>query len=45
MSCAVWLDALKAAIDETGLDPAVFPAAFPWPIDEALDPDFWPEQP
>ncbi len=26
----IWLDALKAAISETGLDPAVFPGACPW---------------
>ncbi len=41
----IWLDALKAAISETGLDPAVFPGACPWPVEQALDPDFWPEQP
>jgi ribosomal protein L29 len=40
----IWLDALKAAIGETGLDRAVFPPAFPWPVEQALDPDFWPEQ-
>ena len=39
----VWLDALKAAIAETGLDPAVFPAASPWSADQTLDPDFWPD--
>ena len=39
----IWLDALKAAIAETGLDPAVFPTASPWPIEQALDPDFWPD--
>jgi hypothetical protein len=40
----IWLDALKAAIAETGLDPAVFPGACPWPIEQALGPDFWPDQ-
>jgi len=39
----IWLDALKAAIAETGLDPAVFPNACPWPIEQALDPEFWPD--
>lgn len=39
----IWLDALKAAIAETGLDPAVFPTASPWPIEQALDPEFWPD--
>jgi ribosomal protein L29 len=40
----IWLDALKSAIDETGLDPALFPPASPWATEQALDPEFWPEQ-
>ncbi len=40
----IWLDALNAAIAETGLDRAVFPAAFPLPIEQALDPEFWPDE-
>jgi len=40
----IWLDALKAAIAEIGLDPAVFPDACPWLMEQALDPDFWPER-
>ncbi|RBP03472.1 uncharacterized protein DUF29 [Roseiarcus fermentans] len=40
----IWLDALKAAIGETGLDRAVFPAASPWTVEQALDPEFWPDE-
>ncbi len=40
----IWLDALRAAISETGLDRAVFPPASPWPIERALDPEFWPRR-
>ncbi len=40
----IWLDALNAAIAETGLDRAVFPAAFPWPVEQALDPEFLPDE-
>ena len=40
----IWLDAPEAAIAETGLDPAVFPSASPWPIEQALDPAFWPDE-
>ena len=37
----VWLDALGQAIRETGLQDK--PDACPWSMDEARDPDFWPE--
>jgi len=41
----IWLDALKSAIEDTGLDLAALPADCPWPIELALDPDFWPDAP
>jgi hypothetical protein len=31
------------AADETGLSLATFPEACPWPIDQVLDEEFWPE--
>ncbi len=39
----VWLDALKDAIGETGLDASAFPETCPWSMSQALDPEFWPE--
>ncbi len=40
---AVWLDARAHARKETGLAEEVLPDACPWTMDEAADPDFWPE--
>ena len=37
----MWLDARTRAREETGLD--AMPDASPWSMDEARDPDFWPE--
>jgi hypothetical protein len=37
----VWGDALTQALRETGLDD--LPDVCPWSMDEARDPDFWPE--
>jgi len=39
----VWLDALKDAIGETGLDASAFPETCPWSMSQALDLEFWPE--
>ena len=39
----VWLDALKEAIGETGLDASAFPETCPWSMSQALDQEFWPE--
>ena len=39
----IWLDAVKAAMAETGLDRSTFPDGRPWVVEQALDPDFWPE--
>lgn len=36
-----WADAVTKAVEETGL--AVFPEACPWPMDETLRADFFPE--
>jgi hypothetical protein len=35
--------AVLGAARETGLDRAVFPPACPWPFEQVMDPDFWPE--
>jgi hypothetical protein len=35
--------AREDAPDATGLAPATFPEACPWPIAQVLDADFWPE--
>src|SRR5882724_9598585 len=35
--------ARRDAITVTGLPPATFPEACPWPIAQVLDEDFWPE--
>lgn len=37
-----FVDAVKAAIDETGLPPDAFPAECPFPIDAVLDADWYP---
>ncbi len=36
-------DALLIAERETGLLEATFPPACPWPFEQIIDPDFWPE--
>jgi Domain of unknown function DUF29 len=35
--------ARRDAADETGLPLATFPEACPWPVEQVLDEDFWPE--
>ena len=40
---AVWLDALAQASKETGLAEEDLPEACPWTMDQAADPEFWPE--
>jgi hypothetical protein len=37
----MWLDALAQAQKETGLED--LPATCPWTMEQAADPDFWPE--
>jgi hypothetical protein len=37
----VWADAVTKAVDETGLDN--FPEDCPWPMDQVLSADFFPE--
>ncbi len=39
----VWLDARAQARKETGLADDDLPETCPWPMDRAVDPDFWPE--
>ena len=39
----VWADAKSKAIEETGLD--VFPEDYPWSMEQALDPTFFPDRP
>jgi len=39
----IWLDALAQAQKETGLTPNELPEACPWSMEQATDPDFWPE--
>ena len=39
----VWLDALARASEETGLAVEDFPDACPWTMEQAADPEFWPE--
>jgi hypothetical protein len=39
----MWLDALAQAQKETGLALEDLPAACPWTMEQAADPDFWPE--
>jgi Domain of unknown function DUF29 len=36
-------DARRRAMLETELPLAIFPEACPWPLDQILDEDFWPE--
>lgn len=36
-----WADAVTKAVDETGLD--VFPDTCPWSMQQALDPEFYPD--
>jgi ribosomal protein L29 len=36
--------ARRDAADDTGLPLATFPEACPWPIEQVLDEDFWPEE-
>ena len=40
-----YADARFSAADETGLAVTAFPEMCPFTIDQALDPDFWPEAP
>ena len=40
-----YADARLTAADETKLALASFPTVCPFTIDEALDPDFWPDRP
>jgi len=35
--------AKRAAMRETGIDQATFPARCPWTFEQATNPDFWPE--
>ena len=39
----VWLDALGHARRETGLAEEDLPEACPWTMDQAADPEYWPE--
>ncbi len=39
----VWLDARSQARKEMGLAGEELPEACPWPLDQAVDPEFWPE--
>lgn len=39
----VWLDARTQARKETGVAEADLPAISPWPMDRAVDSEFWPE--
>ncbi len=36
-------DARQSAADETGLPEQTFPKECPWTLEEALNPEFWPE--
>ena len=40
-----YIAAREMAADETGLALATFPEACPFTVEQALDPDFWPEAP
>ena len=40
---AAYPRARRLAADETELPLAIFPEACPWPVDQLLDEDFWPE--
>ena len=39
----VWLDARSQARKEMGLTGDDLPEACPWPMEQAVDPEFWPE--
>ena len=39
----VWLDARSQARKDMGLADDDLPEAFPWPLEQAADPEFWPE--
>lgn len=39
----IWLDARSQARKETGLAEDELPEACPWTMEQAADPDFWPE--
>jgi hypothetical protein len=39
----MWGDARQDAGKETGLGYAFFPSECPWPLEQALDPGFWPD--
>lgn len=36
-------DAVAAAVIETGIKAAIFPAHCPWTIEQVMDEEFWPE--
>ena len=38
-----WVDGVRAAMRETGLDPDVFPVDNPYAIRDLFDPGFWPD--
>jgi uncharacterized protein DUF29 len=40
---AIYRRARRAAAEETGLPLSTFPEVCPWPIEQVLDEDFWPE--
>jgi hypothetical protein len=40
---AAYGDAIILAAAETGFTEASFPASSPWPFEQAIDADFWPE--
>jgi uncharacterized protein DUF29 len=35
--------ACRLAADETGIPPVTFPETCPWPLEQVLEEDFWPE--
>jgi hypothetical protein len=39
----VWLDARSQARKETGFAEENLPETCPWPMDQAADPEFWPQ--
>ena len=37
-----WVDGVRVALRETGLDPDLFPSDNPYSVEELLDVDYWP---
>lgn len=37
-----WDDAVRSAVQETGIALAVFPPSCPWAFEQIMDADFWP---